>query len=241
MTVTSGEAENGYDEASLRDLIATIRPRYETIQEVVIESLRLGIMQAVLPPDTRLRQEDLAVAFETSRIPIREALRALEYEGLVRSEPHRGFTVTSLDADAIEEIYDLRILLESHAVRLALPLLTPADIADLNLLHDTMTGMEDPDEQLAAREAFYLRLFSVTARPRLVGLIMRLRQEVARSLRWKLVQHSPSHHEAFYAAILAGDADRAAAELKAHYEKVAALLRRFLREAGSGYPDLHRR
>ena len=240
MATRTDNGTDGYDER-LRAVIAAVRPRYDTIQEVVIEALRQAIMQAVLPPQTRLRQEDLAAAFDTSRIPIREALRALEYEGLVQSEPHRGFTVTSLDADAIEEIYDLRILLEGHAVRVAVPLLTPHDMADLAALHDTMVATEDPDEQLAAREAFYLRLFSVTARPRLVGLIMRLRQEVARSLRWKLVQHSPSHHEAFYAAILAGDADAATHELKTHYEKVAALLRRFLREAGQSAAEALRR
>jgi DNA-binding GntR family transcriptional regulator len=60
---------------------------------------------------------------------------------------------------------------------------------------------------------------------------MRLRQEVARSLRWKLIQHSPSHHEIFFDAVVNGDADLAAAELAAHYRKVAGLLQRFLREA----------
>ena len=80
-------------------------------------------------------------------------------------------------------------------------------------------------------EQFYLKLYGVTARPRLVGLIARLRQEVARSLRWKLVQHSPSHHDIFFDAVKNGDADLAAAELASHYRKVVALLRRFLREA----------
>jgi DNA-binding GntR family transcriptional regulator len=74
-------------------------------------------------------------------------------------------------------------------------------------------------------------LYSVTARPRLVGLIARLHQEVARSLRWKLVQHSPSQHQTFYEAIRQGDADAAVEELTQHYRKVAALIRRFLRQA----------
>ena len=94
-----------------------------------------------------------------------------------------------------------------------------------------MEAIEPADEKLAARERFYLKLYGVTARPRLVGLIARLRQEVARSLRWKLVQHSPSHHEIFFDAVKNGDADLAAAELASHYRKVVALLRRFLREA----------
>ena len=222
--------------ASLEALIECTRREHQTAQELVLETLRGAILDGVLPPGSRLRQEDLAAAFKTSRIPIREALRVLEYEGLAQSEPHRGFTVTSLDADQIEEIYELRTVLESHAVRTALPLLTKLDLDELQALYDEMEQIPHADEKLVAREKFYLRLYGVTARPRLVGLIARLRQEVARSLRWKLVQHSPSHHEIFFEAVKAGDADLAAAELASHYRKVVALLRRFLREAKEQQP-----
>jgi DNA-binding GntR family transcriptional regulator len=220
-----------YDVKRLRKLVELRRDRYETAQELVLETLREAVLDGILMPGARLRQEDLAAAFSTSRIPVREALRVLEYEGLARSEPHRGFTVTALDADQIEEIYDLRTVLESHAVRLAIPLLTELDVTTLQGLYDEMEAASDSDTRLAKREEFYLRLYGVTARPRLVGMIARLRQDVARSLRWKLVQHSPAHHAVFFEAVKAGDADRAAAELASHYRKIAALLRRFLREA----------
>jgi DNA-binding GntR family transcriptional regulator len=221
----------GQEVGHLEALIALNRGRYPTAQELVLETLREGILDGILPPGSRLRQEDLAAAFKTSRIPVREALRVLEYEGLASSEPHRGFTVTALDADQIEEIYELRTVLESHAVRVAIPLLTEPDLEELQRLYDHMEALQVADEKLVAREQFYLKLYGITARPRLVGLIARLRQEVARSLRWKLVQHSPSHHDIFFDAVKAGDADLAAAELASHYRKVAALLRRFLREA----------
>jgi len=232
------DLKNGtdYDTERLSAFVAERRSRYETAQELVLETLREAVLEGILMPGARLRQEDLAAVFETSRIPVREALRVLEYEGLAESEPHRGFTVTSLDADQIEEIYDLRIVLETHAVRLAIPLLTDHDLADLQALYDEMEAAEDSDTKLAKREQFYLRLYGVTARPRLVGLIARLRQEVARSLRWKLVQHSPSHHEIFFDAVKNADADLAAAELASHYRKIAALLRRFLRESKDAGP-----
>ena len=216
---------------SLADLIDSMRGRYPTAQDLVLETLREAILEGILAPGTRLRQEDLASAFETSRIPVREALRVLEYEGLARSEPHRGFTVTSLDADQLEEIYELRTVLETHAVRVAIPLLTQPDLDELQSLYDAMASTEPADAKLAIREQFYLRLYGVTARPRLVGLIARLHQEVARSLRWQLVEQSPSHHEIFFEAVKAGDADLAVAELASHYRKVVALQRRFLREA----------
>lgn len=201
----------------------------QTAQDVVLASMRDAILSGELPPGAKLRQEKLAERFGTSRIPVREALRALEYEGLVRSSPYRGFTVTELDADDIEEVYDLRILLEGHAVRLAVPLMTDDDLRMLEGLYREMTQAPAGDAQLAARERFYIRLYSLTGRPRLVGLIARLRQEVARSLRWPTLQHAPSHHEAFFEAIRAGDAERAVSQLATHYRRVAILIRRNLR------------
>lgn len=219
------------DHVKLAAIIDAAREENVTAQELVLASVRKAILSGVLGPGARLRQEELADTFGTSRIPVREALRALEYEGLVSSEPHRGFTVTALDADDVEEVYDLRILLESEAVRLALPLLTDDDLEDLEVLFGTMQSAATPNDQLAAREQFYLRLYSVTGRPRLVGLIMRLRQEVARVLRWATIQHSSSIHEHFFEAVRVGDADRAVAHLSGHYRRVAVLIRRYIKEA----------
>ena len=232
MTLT--RRNGGYDGQRLASLVAANRSGNVTAQDLALTTLRQAILDGTIEPGARLRQEDLASIFDASRIPVREALRALEHEGLVTSEPHRGFTVTTLDADQIEEIYDLRSVLEGHAVRLAVPLLTQQDLDDLQQLYDDMVAAGNPDDELAYRERFYMRLYSVTARPRLVGLIARLRQEVSRSLRWKLVQHSPQHHQVFFAAIRSGDAETAARELSAHYTKVVALLRRFLRESEAG-------
>lgn len=224
------ETKDG-NRARLTVIIEAAREENVTAQELVLQSVRKAILDGVLGPAERLRQEELADIFGTSRIPVREALRALEYEGLVKSEPHRGFTVTSLDADDIEEVYDLRILLEAHAVRLALPLLTDDDFEELETLFAEMQSVTEPDQQLATRERFYLRLYSVTGRPRLVGLITRLRQEVARVLRWATITHSSSVHEQFYEAVRTGDAERAVALLSAHYRRVAVLIRRYIKEA----------
>lgn len=232
----SVDGVNGNDpgvRARLERIIADTAAKNLTAQDLVLTSMREAILTAALPPGTRLRQEKLADLFGTSRIPVREALRALEYEGLVTSLPYRGFTVTELDADDIEEVYDLRVLLESHAVRLAVPLMTDEDLQTLEDLYAEMTAAEPGDAQLAARERFYIRLYSMTGRPRLVSLISRLRQEVARSLRWPTLQHAPEHHEQFFAAIRAGDAEGAASQLANHYRRVAILIRRYIRDASA--------
>ena len=230
MSLNGDRLDNCYQDR-LAAIIDKARDDNVTAQELVLSSVRTAILSGVLGPGARLRQEELAEVFGTSRIPVREALRALEYEGLVTSEPHRGFTVTSLDADDVQEVYDLRILLESEAVRIALPLLTDEDLEDLERLFAEMQSAESPDQQLAARERFYLRLYSVTGRPRLVGLIMRLRQEVARVLRWATIVHSSSIHEHFFEAVRVGDVERATAHLAGHYRRVAVLIRRHIKEA----------
>jgi DNA-binding GntR family transcriptional regulator len=218
---------------AIRELVAQSRGRYETAQEKVIAVLREAVLRGLLAPGARLRQEELAELFSTSRIPIRDGLRALEYEGLVTSEPHRGFTVTGLDISDIEEIYELRIVLEGHAVRMAVPLLTEADREQFEATFQAMEASDDPDELLALREKLYLDLYAVSGRRRLVSLLGRLRQDVARSLRWRLVQHSPSHHREFHDAVMAGDGEHAAELLALHYRKVAAFLRRTLRDSGA--------
>lgn len=220
---------DGATKARLGRIIAHAREQDLTSTDLVLVAMREAILSGALPPATRLRQEKLAGLFGTSRIPVRDALRALEYEGLVTSEPYRGFAVTQLDADDIEEVYDLRILLEAHAVRLAIPLMTDEDLRALGELYGEMTAAGEGEAQLAARERFYVRLYSITARPRLVNLIVRLRQEIARSLRWPTLQHAPDHHAAFFEAVRAGDADRAVSQLSNHYRRVAVLIRRYLR------------
>lgn len=227
---TTAEPQRSARSVGLQTIVDSAGRELVTAQEFVLKALREAILTNVFEPGARLRQEELADTFGTSRIPVREALRALEYEGLVHSEPHRGFTVTSLDADDVDEVYELRILLESQAVRLALPLLTDEDLAKLDSLFTAMAEATDPDEQLAARESFYLQLFSVAGRPRLFSLIVRLHHEVARALRWPTIQYSPSHHAEFYAAVKSGDAEAAIGHLTHHYRRVASLIRRYLRE-----------
>ena len=218
------------DRSQLAEIVDGAREQSSTVQELVLVSLRRAILRGTLEPGARLRQETLATTFGTSRIPVREALRALEYEGLVTSEHHRGFTVASLDPDDLNEVYELRALLEVHALGIVLPLLTEEDLADLKSLFGDLRAATTADEQLATRERLYWRLYSVSGRPRLVSLIMRLHQDVARLLRWATVEHSALAHEQLFEAIQARDVERASRHLKDHYRRVGALIHRRLRE-----------
>jgi DNA-binding GntR family transcriptional regulator len=202
--------------------------------ETGLETLRTAILDGTLPPGSRLPQEDLAALLQTGRIPVRRSLRVLEFEGLVRSEPNRGYTVTDLEPDDIEQIYHLRIVLESHAVRLAIPRLTGDDLDELDRIQDALLVETDPAEALILRDRFRAYLYAVTNRPRLTGMILRLRQEVARAVIGRPRHHKPGDLAAFLTAVKAGDADAAVADLTAHYLQTAGLLRRYLRERTGG-------
>ena len=219
---------SGADPMALEAIRAETAAWTGTTQELVLETIRRGILEGVLRPGTKLRQEELAAFFGTSRLPVREAIWVLEREGLLTAQPNRSVLVTSLDVDEIVEIYDLRVLFESHAVRLAVPLLTEHDVRDLRALFDAMTAAADPARLVVLRDRFYMRLFAVSGQSRLVNHIQRLRQEIWRSFQGNPPSH-PAFHRQFFDAVLAGDADAAADALASHYVKVSAMLRRTLR------------
>ena len=100
-----------------------------TIADGVTDRLRVLILSGELPDGMPLRQDAIADDMGTSRIPVREALSRLENEGLVASFPHRGYVVTALSRDDIQELFDLRALLEPELLRLAIPRLTAGDLA----------------------------------------------------------------------------------------------------------------
>lgn len=100
-----------------------------TIADGVTDRLRVLILSGEIADGMPLRQDALADDMGTSRIPVREALSRLESEGLVASYPHRGYVVTGLSRDDIQELFDLRALLEPELLRHAIPRLTAEDIA----------------------------------------------------------------------------------------------------------------
>jgi DNA-binding GntR family transcriptional regulator len=104
------------------------RRRQGTAPDTIAAALRAEILSGEAKPGTLLRQEDLAARFAMSRIPVRDALRLLEAEGLVTIATNRGAQVTQLSRDEIAEIHHLRILLETNCLSLAVPRMSEADV-----------------------------------------------------------------------------------------------------------------
>src|SRR5919198_1771827 len=96
--------------------------RRQTLAGMTLEAVRERILSGVYPEGEPLRQDAIADELGVSRIPIREALRQLEAEGLVVFNPHRGAIVSSLSLDEIDEVFALRAEIESGLIRRAIPL-----------------------------------------------------------------------------------------------------------------------
>ena len=177
----------GDPQTSLMTLMEHARGRHRTSASMILETLHAAIVQGVIPGGTALRQDELAAALSVSRMPIREALRRLEVEGLVESTPHKGSVVASLVPEDVEEIVELRVALEGLALTLSLPRL---DAATLDGAEAILAGI-DAEETLTRRNAlnreFHAILYSGVRRPRLERQIRGLYDAFDRYLR---VEHS---------------------------------------------------
>ena len=97
----------------------------------MLAELRRAIVTGELQPGEQVLQDALAERFGVSRVPLREALKILEGEGQVVYRPHRGYFVAELDVDDLREVYRIRDLLESEAVRVAVREVTAEDLERL--------------------------------------------------------------------------------------------------------------
>lgn len=105
---------------------------FKTKSEAVFEKLRQKIFNGELNPGQRIVLSEIAKEFGTSEIPIREAIRKLESEGIVKVTPHVGAVVNLMEDSESLEVYLMRIELEVLATKLATPHITDADITRLN-------------------------------------------------------------------------------------------------------------
>src|SRR5580658_11203182 len=115
-------------------------PRAVRASETVVDWLRADILAGRLAPGSRLRQDAIAIEYGVSHIPVREAFRRLEAEGLVSIRPHHGAIVTSLSASEIEELYEIRVALECAAMRAAVPRMSAESLREAATILDRIDG-----------------------------------------------------------------------------------------------------
>ncbi|HEY6934467.1 MAG TPA: GntR family transcriptional regulator [Marmoricola sp.] len=152
--------------------IRSVRP--PTTQEAVLAEMRRLIASGEMRPGAQVVQDSLAEELGVSRVPLREALKTLEAEGLVTYRPHHGYFVTELSLDDLLEVYRIRELLETEAVTTALPLLTAGDVDRLAEAEEDIRRAAAATEIFSMAQAnrrFHFALIEGCGRPRLIRLI----------------------------------------------------------------------
>ncbi|MFP4482890.1 MAG: GntR family transcriptional regulator [Thermovirgaceae bacterium] len=155
--------------------------KYEgSASSYISEILRRAIFSGSLIGGARLRQEEIARQLGVSSIPVREALRQLQAEGLVEIIPRRGAVVTELEVSEIREIYEMRTFLETGALKLAFDDISGDVIEKARHCLDEMEITEDDIKWCQLNEEFHDLLYRISGREMLLEFLKNLRSRVNR-------------------------------------------------------------
>ncbi|HEX5437854.1 MAG TPA: GntR family transcriptional regulator [Gemmatimonadaceae bacterium] len=209
----------------------------QTLASATVEAIRERILCGQYAEGEQLRQDALAAELGVSRIPVREALRQLEAEGLVDFNPHRGAVVSSLSVGEIEELFELRATLECDLLRRAVPRLAKEDFqhaAEILDAYDAAFRSRDIATWGDLNWQFHHTLYAAAGRPVTLGVVENLNQHANRYARMQLaLTHGESRAQGEHRAILTAarkhNADRACSLLKAHILGAGRSLALFLR------------
>ncbi|HEX4247145.1 MAG TPA: GntR family transcriptional regulator [Pseudonocardia sp.] len=207
--------------------------RPPTAQQAVLAELRRAIIEGDLAPGSQLIQEAVAESLGVSRVPVREAMRILQGEGQISYTPHRGYFVTELSLDELEEIRRIRELLEEEAVVKAMPNLRDEDIAAMAEAYEEMDragAAGDISAMNAAHTRFHFALLSASGMTRLLKI---LRQLWDAADPYRAVYHGEAasrrtaqdQHAALLRAAEQRDTERAVKILDAHRQQTIDRLR----------------
>lgn len=198
------------------------RKKSDTIAEKISKILSQRIIAGELEPGAKLRQDHIAEEFATSHVPVREAFRRLEAQGLAVSEPRRGVRVASFSLEEIREVAQMRAALEVLALRHAAPHLTRAILDDAEEATHAGNNSRDVQEWEAANRRFHRLLISPCAMPRLLATIDDLHDASARFLfvSWSAEWEARTDHDHFaiISALRHDDVEKAANILNSHVQ-----------------------
>ena len=200
--------------------------RAMSLVELVTERLRQDILSGGLAPGDRIVEEQLTRRFGISRAPLREALRLLGQQGLVEHSPRRGVRVVQLSPTDVDELFELRDVLERFALTVAMGR-QGLDLAPLDLALDALAAGADTTDELAAAEAhrrFHLALVGLACQRQLLlayePVVEKLQLYMATNLNREAHRSSPAdglrRHRALRDAIVGGDLGIALHELAHH-------------------------
>lgn len=196
----------------------------ETLVARISQALSDRIIAGEIPAGSPLRQDHVAEEFGASHVPVREAFRRLEAQGLVVSEPRRGVRVAGFSHEEVREVAEMRAALEALALRNAFPHMTKAMLdkaEEINRAGDRARNVQDWE---AANRAFHQAILAPCGMPRLLRTIEDLQTASARFLfsGWRAEWDVPTDrdHLTILDALRNGQIDMAASTLDRHVRKI---------------------
>ena len=196
---------------------------YESAAARIASQLRVEIMHGDLAPGCKLAQVGLAERFGVSRIPVRDALATLAGEGLIQPLSNATAVVTRMSVEELQELYDLRELIEPRTTEIAVPNVGRADVLYMRKQLSIMSEPVDARSWLAANTEFHAAVYRRANRPRAVELIEYLRRLTDRYVYLHLAVgqtgHIGSEHQEILTAVERGDATATARLTREHLAK----------------------
>lgn len=201
--------------------------RRHSLTTLVRDEIERHIVEGALAPGDKLNEADWAGRLQVSRGPVREAFRALEQAGLVRTEKHRGVFVRTLSLAEADEIYAVRAVLEEAACRMLAGSIDAPRLAGLRVWLDAMreaVQAQDHDAYARANVAFHDAIVAGAGNLKLYDTYRRLVSELSLFRRAALVVRndamadSLAEHRAILTALASRHADEAAALMRSHVD-----------------------
>ncbi|MEO7456270.1 MAG: GntR family transcriptional regulator [Gemmatimonadaceae bacterium] len=223
--------------------------RRQTLAGQTLDALRDRILRGHFPEGEPLRQDAIAEELGVSRIPVREALRQLEAEGLVTFNPHRGAVVSTLSLAAISELFEIRADMEGDLVRRAVPMMTEEDDDRAQEILDEYEVVLRNGEVAQWGELnwqFHSTLYAPSDRQFTLAMVKKLHQHSDRYLRMQLaLTHGESRarneHRAIATAAKKRDATKASQLMREHILGAGTALVTFLEEQRASGTTLKKR
>lgn len=201
------------------------KPVRETLAQATTRVLRAKILDGELTGGEQLRQDALAAEYGISRIPLREALRQLEAEGLVSFSPHKGAVVSPLTLAEIDELFDIRALIEPDLLERAIPHLSADDLDRVEEIIEAEKAAFAQEDKVGRwgelNWKFHSTLYQAAGRPRTMVIIEKVNLRIDRYVRIQLMLSggtagAENDHRAILAACRARNSRAAAKLLRRH-------------------------
>lgn len=214
----------------LKKIASEMQPKSMAARDWVFQVIRTAIVRGVLPGDMPLRQDEISAALSVSHIPVREAFRQLEAQGLVRIYPNRGVVVSKLSKHEMENVMDTRIMLETGAIRTALPHIKQEDLDKAYALLDEYANEKNYDRLDELNLRLHFSLYEPSDNQVLLALIDQFHANVDRYIHpFYTAQNdeelrSIDDHRALIDACRSKDVELVTAVLRTHLEKTKILL-----------------